>query len=82
MDLEVAGSGPLAAVCPVPPSFMPYHAQFPSLSFKQDRSIITYNTTITQCINCNTYLCRLNSLIVITILKIGWPAEHTHTRNT
>ena len=36
MDLEVAGSGPLAAVCLVPPSFMPYHAQFSTLCFKQD----------------------------------------------
>jgi len=71
MDLEVAGSGPLAAVCPVPPRFMPYHAQFPTLCFKQDRSIITYNTTITQCINCNTYLCQLNCLILITTQKIG-----------
>ena len=34
MDLEVAGSGPLAAVCPVPPRFMPYHAQFPTLCFE------------------------------------------------
>ena len=33
---------PLAAVCPVPPSFMPYHAQFPTLCFKQDRSIYYY----------------------------------------
>ena len=44
MDLEATGCGPLAAVCPVPPSFMPYHAQFLTLCFKQDRSIITYNT--------------------------------------
>ena len=81
MDLEVAGSGPLAAVCSVPPRFMPYHAQFPTLCFKQDRSIITYNTTITQCINCgNTYLCQLNCLILITTQKIGWPAEHTHKK--
>ena len=71
MDLEVAGSGPLAAICSVPPSFMSYHAQIPTLCFKQDRSIITYNTTITQCINCNTYLRQLNCLILITTQKIG-----------
>ena len=28
----------------VPPSFMSYHAQFLALCFKQDHSIMTYNT--------------------------------------
>ena len=46
MDLEATGSDPLAAVCLVPPSFMSDHAQLLTFCFKQDCSMITYNTKI------------------------------------
>ena len=47
IDLEVAGPGPLAAVCPVPPSVMPYHAQFPTLSLIQQFYSVLIVTILT-----------------------------------